>query len=164
MVLLRYILASTNRLTIHPPRTRIQEPFVFIQKFLPNALWHKFVPLLQPGGLELANLTQQTLYGQDGLTWLVVFWRCGTSTWSGSWKEEDHGSKTPVAGTDVWCSLKLTIANLAISTTAVSRLTTLFPPPVQIQKYLRSTSLKWTITEENMLTEGNTRIISYCFL
>ncbi len=28
------------------------------------------------------------------------------------------------------------------------------------QEYSRSTSLKWTMTEENMRTEGNTRMIS----
>ena len=37
-----------------------------IQKLLPNVSWHKIVPFPQPGGLELANLTHQTLYGQDG--------------------------------------------------------------------------------------------------
>lgn len=37
-----------------------------IQKLLPNVSWHKIVPFPQRGGLELANLSHRTLYGQDG--------------------------------------------------------------------------------------------------
>lgn len=50
-----------------PLRIRIQGPLESIQKLLPNVSWHKIVPFLQPGGLELASLTHQTLYGQEGL-------------------------------------------------------------------------------------------------
>ncbi|KAI6081867.1 hypothetical protein F4821DRAFT_16937 [Hypoxylon rubiginosum] len=56
----------------HPPpldkplRIRIQGPLETIQKLLPNESWHPIKPFPQPGGLKLANLTHQRLYGQEG--------------------------------------------------------------------------------------------------
>jgi hypothetical protein len=58
---------------LHPPlvnkplRIRIQGPLESIQKLFPNTSWHTIVPFPQPGGLELASLAYQTLYGQEGL-------------------------------------------------------------------------------------------------
>ena|SRR5436309_3405244 len=48
-------------------RIRIQGPLESIHKLLPNVSWDKIVPFPQPGGLELASLTYQTLYGHGGL-------------------------------------------------------------------------------------------------
>ena len=39
-----------------------------IQKLLPNVSWLKITSFPQPGGLELAKLTHQTLYGQEELS------------------------------------------------------------------------------------------------
>ncbi|KAF1965908.1 hypothetical protein BU23DRAFT_593385 [Bimuria novae-zelandiae CBS 107.79] len=59
---------------LHPPpankplRIRIQGPLETIQKLLPHVSWHPIVPFPQPGGLQLANITHQVLYGQVGGT------------------------------------------------------------------------------------------------
>jgi len=55
----------------HPPppdkplRIRIQGPLEAIQKLWPDVSWHPIGPFPQPGGLKLASLTHQKLYGQD---------------------------------------------------------------------------------------------------
>lgn len=56
----------------HPPdfdtplRVRIQGPLETIQKLLPNVAWANFESFPQLGGIELARLTHQALYEQDG--------------------------------------------------------------------------------------------------
>jgi hypothetical protein len=56
---------------LHPPpadrplRIRIQGPLVTIQKLLPHISWHPLVLFPQPGGLQLAKITHQALYGQS---------------------------------------------------------------------------------------------------
>ncbi|KAF2460789.1 hypothetical protein BDY21DRAFT_279573 [Lineolata rhizophorae] len=58
---------------LHPPqadkplRIRIQGPLESIQKLLPNVSWDKIVSFPQPGGLELASITHQALYGWKAL-------------------------------------------------------------------------------------------------
>ncbi|KAF2181273.1 hypothetical protein K469DRAFT_692145 [Zopfia rhizophila CBS 207.26] len=58
---------------LHPPppdkplRIQIQGPLESIQKLLPNVSWHPIGPFPQLGGLKLASLTHQKLYGQEGL-------------------------------------------------------------------------------------------------
>jgi hypothetical protein len=53
----------------HPPprdkplRVRVQGPLVTIQKLLPDTPWHPIGTFPQPGGIQLANLTQKHLYG-----------------------------------------------------------------------------------------------------
>jgi hypothetical protein len=49
-----------------PLRIQIQGPLESIQKLFPNVSWHPIGPFPQPGGLELASLTHQKLYGQEG--------------------------------------------------------------------------------------------------
>ncbi|KAI0473864.1 hypothetical protein GGR56DRAFT_649360 [Xylariaceae sp. FL0804] len=62
----------------HPPssdrpiRIRIQGPLETIEKLLPNESWYPLMPFPQPGGLELASLTHQRLYGQRGDAVLAV--------------------------------------------------------------------------------------------
>jgi hypothetical protein len=57
---------------LHPPppprplRIQIQGPLESIQKLLPDISWDKIVDFPQPGGLELASLTYQALYGEEG--------------------------------------------------------------------------------------------------
>lgn len=54
---------------LHPPppneplRIRIQGPLETIQKLLPGVSWHPIGPYPQLGGLKLASLTYQKLYG-----------------------------------------------------------------------------------------------------
>ncbi len=58
---------------LHPPpfncalRIRIQGPLESIEKLLPTAPWRKIGPFPQQGGLELARLTQEALYGKMAL-------------------------------------------------------------------------------------------------
>src|SRR6266566_2208534 len=69
-----YIPPCVNRppCCFHPPpsdrplRIRIQGPLETIQKLLPNESWHPVRPFPQSGGLELASLTHQRLYGGGG--------------------------------------------------------------------------------------------------
>lgn len=57
---------------LHPPpadkplRIRIQGPLETIQKLLPQVQWHPIVSFPQPGGLQLARITHQVLYGPVG--------------------------------------------------------------------------------------------------
>ncbi|KIV98281.1 uncharacterized protein PV09_09871 [Verruconis gallopava] len=57
---------------LHPPppdqplRIRIQGPLETIQKLLPNVSWHPIGSFPQLGGVKLASLTFQKLYGGDG--------------------------------------------------------------------------------------------------
>ena len=76
-----YIPPCVNRPPhgFHPPpsdrplRIRIQGPLETIQKLLPNESWHPIKPFPQPGGLKLARLTHQRLYGaEDNDTALAV--------------------------------------------------------------------------------------------
>ncbi|KAH8707506.1 hypothetical protein GQ44DRAFT_777437 [Phaeosphaeriaceae sp. PMI808] len=46
-----------------PLRIHIQGPLESIQKLLPNISWYPIGPFPQPGGLKLARLTYQKLYG-----------------------------------------------------------------------------------------------------
>jgi len=61
-----------SRHRLHPPpfntplRVRIQGPLETIQKLLPNVSWYPIRPFPQPGGLKLANLAHQNLYGRKG--------------------------------------------------------------------------------------------------
>ncbi|KAK2053959.1 hypothetical protein LY76DRAFT_580865 [Colletotrichum caudatum] len=48
-----------------PLRIRIQGPLQSIQKLVPHVQWHPILPFPQPGGLELAKLTHETLYKQS---------------------------------------------------------------------------------------------------
>ncbi|WEW58315.1 hypothetical protein PRK78_003783 [Emydomyces testavorans] len=74
MALELYIPPCVNRPPhhLHPPppdkplRIRIQGPLETIQKLCPNISWHPIGPFPQPGGLKLASLTHQTLYGGKG--------------------------------------------------------------------------------------------------
>lgn len=56
----------------HPPpvdqplRIRIQGPLETIRKALPDEVWHPPKPFPQPGGLQLARLTYQSLFGSVG--------------------------------------------------------------------------------------------------
>ncbi|KAF2454538.1 hypothetical protein BDY21DRAFT_309051 [Lineolata rhizophorae] len=47
-----------------PLRIHIQGPLESIQKLLPNVSWHPIGPFPQLGGLKLASLTHQILYGE----------------------------------------------------------------------------------------------------
>ncbi|KAM3470550.1 hypothetical protein MY8738_009703 [Beauveria namnaoensis] len=56
---------------LHPPpantplRIRIQGPLETIEKLLPDVKWHNIVSFPQPGGVELARLTHEALYGKE---------------------------------------------------------------------------------------------------
>ena len=56
---------------LHPPppnkplRIQIQGPLESVQKLLPNVFWHPIGPFPQLGGIKLAKLTHQKLYGQE---------------------------------------------------------------------------------------------------
>jgi len=58
---------------LHPPppdkplRIQIQGPLESIKKLLPNISWDKITRFPQPGGSELASLTHQAVYGEEGL-------------------------------------------------------------------------------------------------
>lgn len=55
---------------LHPPpadkplRIRIQGPLETIAKLLPDITWHPIVAYPQPGGLALAKITHEKLYGE----------------------------------------------------------------------------------------------------
>jgi hypothetical protein len=74
MALELYIPPCVNRPPhhLHPPpldkplRIRIQGLLETIQKLLPNISWHPIGPFPQLGGLKLASLTHQNLYGETG--------------------------------------------------------------------------------------------------
>jgi hypothetical protein len=74
MALELYIPPCINRPPhpLHPPppnkplRIRIQGPLETIQKLWPNVSWHPIRPFPQLGGLKLATLTHQKLYGGKG--------------------------------------------------------------------------------------------------
>ncbi|EJP60923.1 uncharacterized protein BBA_10130 [Beauveria bassiana ARSEF 2860] len=56
---------------LHPPpantplRIRIQGPLETTEKLLPDVKWHNIVSFPQPGGVELARLTHEALYGRE---------------------------------------------------------------------------------------------------
>lgn len=58
-----------TRHPLHPPpphlplRVRIQGPLVAIKRLLPDAPWDTIGSFPQPGGVELARLTHEALYG-----------------------------------------------------------------------------------------------------
>lgn len=67
------------------------------------------MPFPHPGGAKLANLTNQTLFGLEGLNMADGALVVRDKYLAGSWKEEEHWNKISTVRIVVQCPRKLII-------------------------------------------------------